>query len=116
MATAATCICLQQACESGVVDEAQLLQLAQAAGLKVRKVSSATADLLVSKAGSTLAFLLWRRSGDGDSMSVRAARLAGSFKRSYVLVPNDLQSNSEVLTAASRCAIQLCLLPGTAKR
>lgn len=111
MATAATCICLQQACESGVVDEAQLHQLAPAAGLKVRKVGSATADLLVSQAGSTLAFLLWRCGGGGDiSMSVRTARLSRSFKRSYVLVPHDLQRDPDVLQAAARFAVRLSLL------
>lgn len=103
MAAAATCICLQSACEEGVVNETRLLQLAAAAELKVRKVAAAPADLLVSKAGTTLAFMLWRSDAGGGNMTERAARLASSFKHAHVLVPHALIGKPLVLDAAARC-------------
>ncbi|KAI3428507.1 hypothetical protein D9Q98_007331 [Chlorella vulgaris] len=103
MAAAATCICLQSACEEGVVNETRLLQLAAAAELKVRKVAAAPADLLVSKAGTTLAFMLWRSDAGGGNMTERAARLASSFKHAHVLVPHALIGKPLVLDAAASC-------------
>lgn len=110
MATAATCICLQGACDAGVVNEARLQQLAAAAELKVRRVASSPADLLVSRSGSTLAFLLWRPGGAGGSdsggMVARTTRMAGSFRQAYVLVPHELLGSPVILDASARCTAE----------
>ena len=47
---AAVCICLQSAFDSGLLNEPRLLELAAAAELRVRKVTTAVADLMVCKA------------------------------------------------------------------
>lgn len=104
---AAVCICLQSACDSGLLNEPRLLELAAAADLRVRKVTSAVADLMVCKAGSTLAFMLWRGgAGAGDTVA-RVARLAGAFKQAYVLVPHEQLCSPAVLDAAARWAAGL---------
>ena len=105
----ATCIALQSACDSGVVSEQRLADLAAAAELRVRKVASMLPDLMVVKAGSTLAFVLWQGgsaggTADGSDSSDRLARLASAFKLVYVLVPHAMLDSPAVLDAVSRLA------------
>jgi hypothetical protein len=107
---AAVCICLQSAFDSGLLNEPRLLELAAAAELRVRKVTTAVADLMVCKAGSTLAFMLWRGGAAADDTAVRVARMAGSFKQAYVLVPHEHLRTPAVLEAAARWAGRLPLL------
>ena len=107
---AAVCICLQSAFDSGLLNEPRLLELAAAAELRVRKVTTAVADLMVCKAGSTLAFMLWLGGAAADDTAVRVARMAGSFKQAYVLVPHEHLRTPAVLEAAARWAGRLPLL------
>jgi len=107
---AAVAIALQASLDAGVLDQQQLEQLAAQAGLRVRRVASAPADLLVCRSGGTLPFLLWRgggggsTDGSGGSEDVNAARLAGlaCFKQAYVLVPHTLMGDAAVLDAVCR--------------
>lgn len=111
-AMAATVLASQAALQEGVLEAGRLEQLAAAAGLRVRRVGSTQADLLVSKAGTSLPFLLWRNAGmsgvDGASpgaiaaAATAASKLASSFRQAYVLLPYELLGNAAVLGAVSR--------------
>lgn len=108
-APAGVCLCLQAALDAGVVNEPRLAAAAAQLGLRVRPASSAAADLLVCKAGSTLAFLQWRGGGGGGADSsvdggnaARIARMSAAFKSSFVLVPYAQLGDAEVLNAAAR--------------
>ena len=96
---AAVGICLAAACEQGVVQEATL----SAAGLRVRRVTSGAADLIVCKGGSTLAFMLWSEGSDSDC-AARAPRLAAAARHAHVLVPHALMESPAAVDAASRWA------------
>ena len=106
---AAVCLCLQAALNASVINEPRLAAAAAQLGLRVKPAASAAADVLVCKAGSTLAFLLWRGGGgggggggSGDSNAARVARMSAAFKSSFVLVPYALLGDAEVLHAAAR--------------
>lgn len=108
-AATGVCLCLQAALDAGMVDAQRLAAAAQIGGLRVRPAASPAADLLVCKAGSTLAFLQWRGSGGGGADSsvdggnaARISRMSAAFKSSFVLVPYALLGDAEVLSAAAR--------------
>ena len=94
---AAVGICLAAACEQGVVQEAAL----SAAGLRVRRVTSGAADLIVCKGGSTLAFMLW---SEGSDCAARVPRLAAAARHAIVMVPYELMDSPAAVGAASRWA------------
>ncbi|KAL4428410.1 hypothetical protein ABPG75_002499 [Micractinium tetrahymenae] len=112
---AATVLASQAALAEGVLEAGRLEQLATAAGLRVRRVGSTQADLLVSKAGTSLPFLLWRgasgssaaKSAGGASPPAVAAaaaaarKLASSFRQAYVLLPHELLGDAAVLDAVA---------------
>lgn len=118
---AATVLASQVALQEGVLEAGLLEQLTAAAGLRVRRVGSTQADLLVSKAGTSLPFLLWRSIGadcsnpgkrtvdEGSLVAVAAAaaaarKLAACFRQAYVLLPYELIGDAAVLDAVSRSA------------
>lgn len=90
MAAAATVIASQAALDEGALEGGRLEQLAAARGLRVRRAAGTPADLMASKAGFTLPFLLWRSGsggsegssgGGGGSNVARIERLASMFKQ-----------------------------------
>ncbi len=122
---AATVLVSQKALQEGVLEAARLEQLAAAAGLRVRRVGSTQADLLVSKAGTSLPFLLWRRAGCSNTVvhsagaaspaavgaaAAAALKLAASFQQAYVMLPYDLLGDIDVLNTVSRSAAMRWIL------
>ncbi|KAL4439246.1 hypothetical protein ABPG77_004148 [Micractinium sp. CCAP 211/92] len=118
---AATVLVSQKALQEGVLEAARLEQLAAAAGLRVRRVGSTQADLLVSKAGISLPFLLWRRAGCSKTVvhsagaaspaavgaaAAAALKLAASFRQAYVMLPYDLLGDIDVLNTVSSLGCQ----------
>lgn len=90
------------------MDEGRL----RAAGLRTRvSALSPGADVLFSRAGTTLAFLLLTGATAGGDAGARVETLAKSFARGYVLLPDSaLASTAAPLAARFGAEPSLCFV------
>ena len=102
------CIISSAAAAAGSVDEGRL----RSAGVRTRIATLALgADLLLSRGGTTLAFLLLTGTGVGGDASARVEALARTFARGYVLLPDTaLGATAAPLAARFGAESSLCFV------